>query len=160
MIIGNALIVHFGQDRVATADREQRERTKQQQDLQQCRRVHCFFVFGHPQTRLSGASSARHGRRCQRSRPFIAKIAAKRSNGTMPLQTFPASLDGHSKRQGHRGGSRAVQHALEGGNLVKLKISITEPKNDEHRNERQTDDAAIAPGTPRNFAPTKTARFT
>ena len=59
MVVVDGLVVHFRQNRIAAANRQQGERTKQEKDLEQGSRAHGFFVLGHPQTRLSGARRAR-----------------------------------------------------------------------------------------------------
>ena len=81
VVVDDALGVHLRQNGVAP-NREQRERAKEQQDPQQSFGAHCFLTSA--QTRPGGASSTKQGSRCQRNKPFMAKIAAKRSKELRP----------------------------------------------------------------------------
>src|ERR1700694_1964958 len=86
MIHSHRLQMHFRQDRISTADREQRQRTEQHHKLKIRRHAACFL--GHAQIRLSGARMARVTRSGHRSKPFRTKLATKSITGSSPFKHF------------------------------------------------------------------------
>ena len=130
------LQVHFGQHRVAAADRQQRQRREQARQLQ-IGVDHAGRSLGHAQIRLIGARMASTTGSGHRSKAVQDEGRREEQDRHQPRQALLAGLDDHRQRQRHGGRRGAVQDALDRGHLLEPEVEETHHHDQDDRHEAQ-----------------------
>src|SRR5215469_8074584 len=86
MILIDRTLMHLGQHRVSSSDRQERQRAEQKDNLEPG--LHLFLGRGHAQMMLRGPTITSTSSNGHRNTPFKMKVARKRRIGIGPCRHF------------------------------------------------------------------------